>query len=80
MNSGHTGSRCTINTKTWELEIAESVAVSYDENGTDTFTYSLGDKTQESNEEEFLAFFDKYMPESVVNFMENSNQYIYFNF
>ena len=66
INSGHTGNRCMINTKTWELEIAESVTVSFDENGTDTFSYSLGDNARESNEEEFSAFFDKYMLESVV--------------
>lgn len=81
INSGHKGNRCIINTKTWKLEITESVAVSYDENGTDTYTYSLGEDALESNEEEFLAFFEKYMPESVVmNFTENPNRFYYFNY
>ncbi|MDE7477636.1 MAG: M56 family metallopeptidase [Lachnospiraceae bacterium] len=68
LNNNHRGNRCIINTKTWELEIAEGVEVVYDSNGDETYYYMSEDEVQDSNEDQFIAFFSQHQDAIVMNF------------
>lgn len=59
VNGGHSGSRCMINTDTWELEEVERVEVIFDEEGNETYYHKVDGEVRDSNGEEFEAFFER---------------------
>ena len=68
LEGNHAGNRCVINTKTWELEVAEGVEVVYDSNGNESYYYTLNGEVHDSNMEAFNAFWDKYSDVIVMDF------------
>lgn len=68
--SNHAGNRLRINTKTWELEIAERAAVEYSEDLQERYYYERDGEIHDSDEEEFVMFFEQCSDAVVMDFEE----------
>lgn len=68
--SNHIGNRLTIDTKTWELKIAERVQVEYSKDSQEKYYYETGGEVRDSNEAEFAEFFDQCNDAVVMDFEE----------
>lgn len=72
LNGNHNGNRCVIDTKTWELTVAEGVEVVYGSDGDEAYYATSNGEVRDSDMEEFEAFWGKHADTVVMNFEELS--------